>query len=74
MKIHKEIFWFMTFFPKNDISAKPFCIRFDKVDGFVRVCDGTICSVLFGGEICDLIYNRIRHLIGVNKLYYVRYF
>ena len=26
---------------KNLIRAKPFCIRFDKVDGIIRVCDGT---------------------------------
>ena len=32
------------------IGAKPFHIRFDKVDGFTRVYDGTRYLVLFGGE------------------------
>ena len=32
------------------IGAKPFHIRFDKVDEFTRVYDGTRYLVLFGGE------------------------
>ena len=28
---------------KTLIDAKPLCIRFDKVDGLIRVCDGTRC-------------------------------
>ena len=27
---------------KNFRGAKPFCISFDKVDGFIKVCNGTI--------------------------------
>ena len=42
------------------------CIRFDKVNGFVRVYDGTGYLVLFAdGKY--LIYNRIRYLIGVKS-------
>ena len=49
------------------IGAKPLRIRFNKVDGFIRVYYGTIYLVLFGGEKCDFIYNRIRYLIGVKS-------
>ena len=39
-------------------------IRFDKVDGFIKVRDGTRHLVLFGPERNDAIYNRIRYLRG----------
>ena len=48
------------------IGAKPMCIRFDKIDGFIRIYDGTIYLVLFGPEKYDAIYNRIRYL-GIQK-------
>ena len=35
---------------KTLIDAKPLHIRFDKIDGFIRVYDGTIYLVLFGHE------------------------
>ena len=47
---------------KTLIDAKPLHIRFDKIDGFIRVHDGTRYLVLFGGEKHDFIYNRIRYL------------
>ena len=43
-------------------------IRFDKVDGFIRVYDGTIHVVLVGPEKYDTIYNRIRYLISKKKV------
>ena len=49
------------------MGAKPFRIRFDKVDGFIRVYDGTRYSVLFGDEKYDFISTRIRYLIGVKS-------
>ena len=49
---------------KTLIDAKPLHIRFSKVDGFVRVYDGTRYLVLFGPENHDVIYNRIRYLIS----------
>ena len=49
---------------KTLIGAKPFRIRFDKVDGFIRVYDGTRYLVLLGSEKYDAIYNRIRYLIS----------
>ena len=44
--------------------AKPLRFRFDKVDGFIRVYDGTRYLVVLGPEKYDSIYNRIRYLIS----------
>ena len=41
-------------------DSKPLCIRFDKIDGFSRVYDGTRYLVLFGSERYNSICNRIR--------------
>ena len=43
------------------------CIRFDKIDGFIRVYDGTRYLALFGTEKYDSIYNMIRYLIEVKR-------
>ena len=40
-------------------------IRLNTVNGFIRVYDGTKYLVLFGAEEDDLIYSRIRYLIGI---------
>ena len=40
---------------KTLIGAKPLCIRFDKINGFIGVYDGTKYLVLFGVEKYDLI-------------------
>ena len=42
------------------IGAKPSRIRFDKIDRFINVCDGTRYFVLFGSEKYDAIFNRSR--------------
>ena len=49
------------------IGAKPLRIRFQKVNGFIGVYDGTRYLVLFGDEKYDFIYNRIIYLIGVKS-------
>ena len=49
------------------MDAKPLRIRFDNVDEFTRVYDGTRHFVLFGSEKYDFIYNIIRYLIGVKS-------
>ena len=49
------------------MDAKSLRIRFDKIDGLIRVYVGTRYLVLFGAEIFDLIYTRIRYLIGVES-------
>ena len=50
---------------KTSIGAKPLCIRFDKIDGFIGVYDGTRYLVLFVTEKYDTLYNRIRYLTEV---------
>ena len=54
---------------KTFIGAKPLHIRFDKVDGFIRVYDGTKCLVLLGLEKEDTIYNRIRCLLVLHMFF-----
>ena len=44
---------------KTLIDSNPLRIRFDKIDGFIRVYDGTRYLVLFGGEEYEFIYNRM---------------
>ena len=43
------------------------CIRFDKVDGLIRIYDGTRYLVLFAGQKFDFIYSRITYLIEVKS-------
>ena len=45
---------------KTLIGSKPLRIRFDKIDGFIRIYDGSKYLVLLGPEKYDAIYNRIR--------------
>ena len=52
---------------KSLIDSTPLHIRFDKIDGFIRVYDGTRYLVLFGSEKYDSIYDRIRYLISVKS-------
>ena len=49
------------------IDSKPLHIGFDKIDGFIRVYDGTRYLVLFRSEKYDSICNRIRYLISVKS-------
>ena len=51
-KSHKNIF--ISY--KNLIDSKPLRIRFDKIDGFIRIYNGTRYLTLFGSEIFDAIY------------------
>ena len=43
------------------------CIRFNKIDGFIRVYDETTYLVLFWGEKYDFIYKKARYLKGVKS-------
>ena len=49
------------------IGVKPWPITFNKINGFIRVYDGTRYLLLFEDEEYDFIYNRIRFLIGVKR-------
>ena len=42
---------------KNFMGAKPLRIRFDKIDGFINIYDGTRYLVLFGPERYNAIYD-----------------
>ena len=48
---------------KTLIGLKPLQITFDKIDGFIRIHDGTRYLTLFGSKKYDAIYDRIRYLI-----------
>ena len=58
---------------KNLIAAKPFLIKFNKIDGFIRVYEEKRYLVLFDSIPlfesiqCGTIYNRIRYLISQKK-------
>ena len=45
---------------KTLIDSKPLRIRFDKIDGLIRIYDGARYLILFGSEEYDAIYNRIK--------------
>ena len=42
-------------------------IRFDKIDGFIKIYQGTRYVVLLGPEKYDAIYNRIRYPISLKS-------
>ena len=52
---------------KTLIVGKPMRIRLDKVDGFIRVCDGTRSLKLFKLGKYREIFNKIRYLMGVKS-------
>ena len=49
------------------IGPKPLRIRFDKVDGFNRIYDGTRYLTLFASEKHDAYCNRTRYLISLKS-------
>ena len=46
------------------IDSKPLQIRFNKIDGIIRIYDVTRYLTLFASENYDAIYNRIRYFIS----------
>ena len=52
---------------KTLVDAKLLRISFHKIDGYIRVYDGTRYLTLFWSEKHDFIYNRIRYLIGIKS-------
>ena len=42
-------------------------IRFDKIDGIIRIYDGTRYITLFGTKKYDAIYDGIRYLISIKS-------
>ena len=47
---------------KTLIGPKPLHNRFNKIDGFIRIYNGSRYLTLFGSKKCDAIYIRIRYL------------
>ena len=52
---------------KTLIDPKYLLIRFDKIDGFIRIFVGTRYLTLLSSEKYDAIYNRIRYLISLKN-------
>ena len=52
---------------KNLIGPKSLRIRFDKIDGFIRIYDGTRHLTLFDSEKYDAIYVKIRYLTSLKS-------
>ena len=52
---------------KSLIDAKRLHIRLYKIDGFIRVYDGTRYLLLFGPKKFDDIYDRTRYLVGLTS-------
>ena len=59
---------------KNLIDPNPLRIRFDKIDRFTRVWDGTRHLTLWGSEKYDAIYNRNIYLIIQHIYFFVTIF
>ena len=60
IKVHKISY-------KTLIDTKSLHIRFDKMDGFIRVYDRTRYVLLVGSGRKDFSCNRIRYFIGVKR-------
>ena len=65
-KSHKNILIYDISY-KTSIGSKPLCIRFDKIDWFIRIFDGTKYLLLLSTEKYDTIYNRIRYLTSLKS-------
>ena len=49
------------------IVSKPLRIRFDKIDGIIRIYDRSKYLILFGTKKDDAIYDKIRYLLSTKK-------
>ena len=43
------------------MDSKPLCIRFDKIDGFIKIYNGTRYLVLFGYWWYDKIFDNSKY-------------
>ena len=53
---------------KTLMGTKPLRIRFDKIDGFIKIYKGIRYLVLYDYERYNAIYDRIRYLISEKML------
>ena len=65
-KSHKNISIYNISY-KSLIGEKHLHIRFNKIDGFNRIHDGTRYLIFFGSEKYDAIYNGIRYIISLKS-------
>ena len=49
-------------------NIKPLRIKFNKIDGFMRIYDGTRYLVLFASKKYDSIYNKTRYLRSMKSV------
>ena len=59
---HRNILFYDSSY-KTSIGLKLLRIKFDKINGIIRIYDGTRYMTLFGIEKYDAIYDRTRYLI-----------
>ena len=59
-KLHKNILIYNVSY-KTLIGSKPLWIRFDKIDGIIRIYDRTRYLTRFDTKKYDAIYGRIRY-------------
>ena len=59
-KLHKNILIYNVSY-KTLIGSKPLWIRFDKIDGIIRIYDRTRYLTRFDTKKYDAIYDRIRY-------------
>ena len=52
------------------MGSKPLHIKFDKIDGFIKIYDGIRYLVLFGYWWYHKIFDNIKYLISKKKSYY----
>ena len=52
------------------IDAKSFCVRFDKIDGFIRVYDGTRYLVLFWAKKKKRFHSQQDYISYSSKKWY----
>ena len=67
MKNHTKIILIYDISYKTLIGPKTLLIRFDKIDGFIRILMELVILTLYGSEKYDAIYNTIRYLISVKS-------
>ena len=46
------------------------CIRFNKIDGFIKTCDGIRYLVILNHSWSDKIWDSLKYLISEKKWYY----
>ena len=52
---------------KTLIDSKPLRIRFDEIDGFIKIYDRTRYLTLLGSKMYDTISNRVRYFISLKS-------